>query len=191
MIAFSAVALTGAYFVTQGGALSKSHHEWRMEIVPRGAEPWSVEVPRLVIGPNATVEEEASLTRLLQELHTEQGTAQFQLQFQTLRIVGTGNATIVASRTMGRGDEAFVDWRDTGRTVSRLSDEDGPTIRVTWGVSFSAGGGHACRAEASLSVDVPPAQERVLPEPVDRGVDQQEEEVGDRPPVPLWQNVCD
>ena len=190
VVAFSGLALTGAYFVTQAGVLSKSHHEWRIDVAPRGPEPWSVEVPRLMIGPNATVEDEASLTSLLQGLRSEDGIAQFQLQYSTLRIAGSGNATIVASRTAARGDESFVDWRDTGRAVSRLDDVEGPNLRVTWAVSFSGGGGHACRAEASLAVDVPPQQERALPEPVGRGVEQDEEERGDRPPEPLWKNEC-
>lgn len=186
-VGFSAFALGAAYLVTQDGVLSESNHAWRVEIVPKGPGPWSVEVPRLVATVNATDDQRASLDLLLDGLHLESGEAQLQLQSSHLRLVGRGNATIAATRTLERGAEDFLEWESSGREVSRADDATGPVLRVTWSVALSAGDGRVCSVTASHGVDAAPGDRREFPVPLGLA---SADTSKDAPKVPMWKPVC-
>lgn len=162
MLVLSVAALGAAFLVTQAGVLTKSEQTWRVGIAPFGPGSWSVEVPRLLTGPNATPEDEAALTALLQTLRAEGDGAHVQLQATILRVRGNGPVNVAAATTTARGDLSFLHWEESGRAVSRLDDDAGPPIRVTWSVAFTSGEDGACAAAGEQAIDLPPALARAF-----------------------------
>jgi hypothetical protein len=178
-------ALAATYFVMLGGVLSHAKHDWRVEVSPKLAGPWSVDVPRLVAHQSDSLAPSESLTALLATLHVESGKADFRLSGDSLRIEGDGADAVVlrASRTLDRGADEYQDWGTSETNASRAHDGAGPVIDVTWSVDFSPGVGPGCRAKETLTAQLPPGQVRPMlrakPPVVDEG------EV-----IPMWTIKC-
>ncbi|MFA5863010.1 MAG: hypothetical protein WDA16_15065 [Candidatus Thermoplasmatota archaeon] len=145
-VAHGAAAVASSILILlSSGAGSLAHQSWALQISPADGADYTLRLPFLTSDDEGASD---MLRRLRESLHVAEGDAALRLLVDgtVLEVQGRGGARIESSVTFVResGDaESFVHYLVPD---APLVENGTPTMRLSWSVDLSGGGGGACRA---------------------------------------------